>query len=223
MSHGMHDDLDGVGAQEFWEGHYRGRDAVWSGRPNAVLVRLVQSLAPGRALDLGSGEGGDAVWLAARGWQVTAVDVSATALERGARAARDADGPEGGLSRRITWEQHDLGRTFPDGTFDLVSAQYLHSPVDFPRAQVLRLAARAVAPGGTLLVVGHAADSSWSWGHHDLHHDVPQEVLASLELPPGTWRTDVLERASRPATGPQGQAGSMTDSVVALTRLAPAG
>src|SRR5215208_437768 len=73
-----------VEAERFWEDHYRRRERVWSGRPNPVLVDVVGSLRPGTALDLGCGEGGDAIWLARQGWRVTAVDVSATALDRAA-------------------------------------------------------------------------------------------------------------------------------------------
>jgi methylase of polypeptide subunit release factors len=100
---------------------------VWSGRANATLVDVVQDLPPGTALDLGCGEGGDAVWLALRGWQVTAVDVSPTALRRAGEHAAQA-----GVADRVTTERHELGRSFPDGTYDLVCAAFLHSPVELP-------------------------------------------------------------------------------------------
>src|SRR5918997_3489935 len=83
-------------AERFWEGHYRGRERVWSGRPNPVLVDVVGSLRPGTALDLGCGEGGDAIWLARQDWRATAVDVSATALDRAA-----ADAATAGVADRI--------------------------------------------------------------------------------------------------------------------------
>src|SRR5215212_1558411 len=79
-----------VEAEQFWEDRYRRRRPVWSGRPNPVLVDVVGSLRPGTALDLGCGEGGDAIWLARQGWRVTAVDISTTALDR---AAADAPQP----------------------------------------------------------------------------------------------------------------------------------
>src|SRR5918994_591290 len=79
-----------VEAERFWEDHYRRRERVWSGRPNAVLVDVAGSLQPGTALDLGCGEGGDAIWLAQQGWRVRAVDVSATALDRAAAEAATA-------------------------------------------------------------------------------------------------------------------------------------
>ena len=89
-----------------------------------VLVDVVGSLRPGKALDLGCGEGGNAIWLARQGWRATAVDVSATALDRASSDAATA-----GVADRIDFQRHDLALTFPSGAFDLVSAQYLHSPI----------------------------------------------------------------------------------------------
>ena len=97
-------------AERFWEDHYRRRGRVWSGRPNPVLVDVVGSLRPGTALDLGCGEGGDAIWLARQGWRVTAVDVSATALDRAA-----ADAATAGVADRIDFRQHD--QAFERGLF----------------------------------------------------------------------------------------------------------
>ena len=134
-----HDDQT---AQEYWEAHYGERERIWSGRVNAQLPGILAGVAPGRALDLGCGEGGDAVWLAENGWQVTAVDISETAIGRAAAAA-DARG----VRDRIEFERHDLSDTFPEGTFDLISAQFLHSTVRLERPQILRNAADAVAPG----------------------------------------------------------------------------
>ncbi len=138
--------------QAYWEGHYGERDRVWSGRVNVQLASMVGDLAPGRALDLGCGEGGDAVWLAERGWNVVAVDVSETALRRAA-----GEGRTRGVLDRIDFQHHDLSDSFPDGVFDLVSAQFLHSTVRLERPAILRKAARAVAPGGLLVIVDHGA------------------------------------------------------------------
>src|ERR1700712_1916168 len=138
-----------------WNERYREKDRIWSGKPNARLSEVVSGMPPGRALDLGCGEGGDARWLAHQGWHVVAVDVSDTAL---ARAAADA----GELAARIDFQHHDLAQTFPDGTFDLVSAQFLHSPVPWERDRLLRRAAEAVASGGTLFIVDHGEAPPWS-------------------------------------------------------------
>ena len=139
-----------VDAVTFWNNRYGERDRIWSGRVNPILAREASTLTPGTALDLGCGEGADAIWLAAAGWQVTAVDVAETALARAREHATAA-----GVADRIVWEQHDLAKSFPAGSFDLVSAQFLHSPVEMPRGEILRTAAAAIASGGSLLVVGH--------------------------------------------------------------------
>jgi SAM-dependent methyltransferase len=205
-------------AEQYWEERYRDGGPVWSGRPNELLVREVASLPPGTVLDLGCGEGGDAVWLAGQGWQVTAVDVSATALRRGAEHARDA-----GVAERISWERHDLSRSFPEGSFDLVSAQFLHSPVaaEGEREEVLRRAAAAVAPGGVLLVAGHAGWPSWVREDppFDYHFPTTGEVLDVLDLEPGRWRVQREELIEREATDPEGRPGRREDNVLRIERL----
>ncbi|MDF5753873.1 class I SAM-dependent methyltransferase [Spongiactinospora sp. TRM90649] len=133
---------------QFWEDKYRAQEQLFSGDPNGVLVAEVTGLAPGQALDVGCGEGGDALWLAGRGWQVTAVDISPTALARAAAAATEPAG-------RVSWARADLTATPPPaGSFDLVSVQYFPLPRR-PDHGPLRGLLSAVAPGGTLLVVGH--------------------------------------------------------------------
>lgn len=129
-------------AARFWDNLYRGKDAVWKGDPNPVLAKTAAQLSPpGRALDLGCGEGGDTVWLATHGWHVTAVDIAPTALRRLTQHAARA-----GVTDRVSTQQHDLAETFPTGTFDLISAQYLQTPYDLPRADILRQAAQALTP-----------------------------------------------------------------------------
>jgi SAM-dependent methyltransferase len=123
---------------------------LFSGAPNGVLVTEVSGLAPGRGLDAGAGEGGDALWLAERGWQVTAVDISAVALDRAARGAEAH-----GVADRIQCRLVDLTKEPPEAAaYDLVSAQYIPLPRQPEHAALYGLLA-AVAPGGTLLFVGH--------------------------------------------------------------------
>ena len=203
-------------AAEFWEDRYRTQERIWSGRANAVLVEVVTPLAPGRALDLGCGEGGDAVWLAERGWHVTAVDISATALDRTVEHATAA-----GVADRVAVQRHELGTSFPEGEFDLVSAQFLQSPVELARDAVLRRAAQAVAPGGLLLVVEHGAMPPWGEpgeGHRHVEFPTVQETLAVLALPPDAWEVERAHAPERVATGPHGHRGVLVDNVVAARR-----
>ncbi|ROQ60194.1 methyltransferase family protein [Streptomyces sp. 840.1] len=199
----------------FWEKHYTGMDAQWGTRPNTVLTTLLADLAPtpGTALDLGCGHGGDALWLATQGWDVTPADVSQTALDRVAAGAEAT-----GVTSRIHPQQHDLSETFPDGAWDLVTATYFHTPVTIPREEVLRRAARAVAPGGLLIVIEHASTAPWSWqAGQAIHYPTPDEVIASLQLD-NTWTVERNAAPSRTATGPEGQTAFVTDNIIAVRR-----
>jgi len=137
------------GAEADWDHRYDEGDRIWSANPNGTLVREAADLAPGRALDVGAGEGADALWLAERGWTVTAADISGNALAR-VRTEADRRGLSVDCLRR---DANDLG-AFPSGSFELVSLQYgsFHRT---PERRGLDNLLRAVAPGGTLLVVGH--------------------------------------------------------------------
>lgn len=200
--------------QEFWEAHYGERERIWSGRVNVQLAAVLADVSPGRALDLGCGEGGDAVWLAERGWRVTAVDVSETAIGRAAAAAEAR-----GISDRIVFERRDLSDGFPEGSFDVVSAQFLHSTVRLERPTVLRKAARAVAPGGLLVIVDHAAAPPFSKKvPHDHPFPGPDEVLAELSLGPAEWVRERVDVVDRPGTDPDGNPFTWQDNVMVLRR-----
>ncbi len=134
--------------QETWDARYAESERIWSGNPNPRLVEHVAGLAPGDALDVGCGEGADAVWLAKQGWRVTALDVSAVALEKTAAHAREA-----GVADRVTTLHHDLmtGAPLP-GDYDLVSMQFMHPPPDrfdeFYRLAGATVRSRRSAAGG---------------------------------------------------------------------------
>jgi SAM-dependent methyltransferase len=203
--------------EESWEERYRSAAAVWSGQPNPQLVVEVSDLSPGTALDVGSGEGADAIWLAARGWRVTAVDFSTTALERAAAHAA-ALGPE--VVARIEWRHADVRTWTPGpGSFDLVSAQYMHLPSAERRPLFARLAA-AVAPGGTLLLVGHDV-SDLDTGAHRVHEPdmffTAEEVAESLA--PGEWDVLVVDARPRPAKSHEGEGITVHDAVVRARRI----
>jgi SAM-dependent methyltransferase len=201
-------------AQTYWEEHYGERERIWSGRVNIQFAKVVADLPPGRALDLGCGEGGDAVWLAEKGWHVTAVDVSETALARAAAEARSR-----GVLDRIDFQRHDLSDSFPDGSFDLASAQFLHSTVRLERPAILRNAARAVSHGGLLVIVDHASAPPFS---KKVPHDHPfpsaEEVLAELNLPAAEWDRVRVEVVERDAIDPDGQPFTWHDNLMVLQR-----
>ena len=201
--------------EESWEERYRARPAVWSGRPNAQLVAEASDLTPGSVLDVGCGEGGDALWLAARGWQVTAVDFATAALERGARHA-DVLGQD--VAGRIRWLHADVTEWAPDDRFDLVSAQFMHLPAEPRRALFARLAA-AVAPGGTLLVVGHH-HSDLETSAHRFH--VPDMFFTAEEIAESLDgdRWDVLVTEARPRSAAEHEGAGITvrDAVLRARR-----
>jgi thioredoxin reductase/SAM-dependent methyltransferase len=131
-----------------WDHRYGG-DQLWSGNPNGTLVNEISGLDPGRALDVGAGEGGDALWLAAQGWTVTANDISSRALNR-----VSAEAERQGLRVERHHADANAADAFETGAFDLVSAQYA-SIQRTPDGRGIANVLGAVAPGGTLLVVGH--------------------------------------------------------------------
>ncbi|MBD8540452.1 class I SAM-dependent methyltransferase [Frigoribacterium sp. CFBP 8751] len=202
----------------YWEDRYGQPGRAWSGRPNAALVAEVAALTPGRALDVGSGEGGDALWLAARGWQVTGVDISQNALDKAAALAREREDVD---PARLTWQQADLTGWSPTRTsFDLVTAHFMHLPPT-DRERLFPALADGVAPGGTLLIVGHDVDALP--GGAGRHGDpgmlfTVDEVVGRLS--PDAWRVEVAEVRPRDMTGPDGDVWHVADVVVRATRRA---
>ena len=199
--------------QTYWDTFYNERPSVWSGQPNPQLVTEVADLTPGSALDVGSGEGADAIWLARRGWTVTAVDISQVALTRGAaNAAADDES-----AARITWDRHDLLQWAPpEASFDLISAQFMHLPKEEREALFTRLAA-AVAPGGTLLIVGHHPTDMESGAHRPPRLDLfyTAEEIALL-LDPGKW--DIVTESRERVQNHDGEAITIHDAVLSARR-----
>ncbi|WP_213816595.1 bifunctional 2-polyprenyl-6-hydroxyphenol methylase/3-demethylubiquinol 3-O-methyltransferase UbiG [Glaciihabitans sp. dw_435] len=201
----------------YWEDRYAEPGFTWSGNPNPVLVTESTPLTPGTALDIGSGEGGDAIWLATQGWRVTGIDISQNALDK-ARGRAEASAPT--AATRITWEQHDLAEWAPEpGSFDLVSSQFMHLPNPI-RTNLFRALAAAVAPGGTLLIVGHDA-ADFAPDAHQHHSDMmftAADVVAAIEGE--HLRIEAAESRSRVGRRPDGTTGDVRDIVVVAVRPA---
>lgn len=194
--------------RELWDERHATSDPIESHEPDATLVEVARELVPGRALDLATGDGRNAIWLARQGWTVTAVDFSQVGLER-ARAAAERAGVT------VAWVRADLIEWLPPRrAFDLVDVVYLHLP-PAERATAYAGAAEAVAPGGTLLVVGHdtANLTEGSGGPQDpavlFTADELAATLTDLRieradrvvrpLPDGRRAVDAVVRAVRPA------------------------
>ena len=180
-----------------------------------MLVAEAESLSPGHALDVGSGEGADAIWLAVRGWRVTGVDIAQAALDK-ARARAETVGAE--VASRIEWQQRDLAEWAPrPQSFELVSAQFMHLPEPL-RSHVFASFARAVAPGGTLLIVGHDVSDRPDDGHRAHLREVmfsADDVLTAIGGE--RLRVDIAETRVRSSA----QEGKFTrDVVVRATRVA---
>ena len=134
-----------------WDERYAAAPLVWSAGPNALFAELVGPCPPGRALDVACGEGRTAVWLAARGWSVRAVDFSEVGVEKGRRRA-EQEGVD------VEWEVLDVVSADLGSGYDLVAVLYLHLP-EQQAAAVLAACGRALAPGGRLVFLGHARDN----------------------------------------------------------------
>jgi SAM-dependent methyltransferase len=197
----------------YWDERYGSTERVWSGAPNAQLVAEATDLQPGTALDAGCGEGGDAHWLAARGWRVTALDVSEVALARAAAHA-PAD-----VADRIRWQQADFTAWEPDGAvYDLVSAQFLHFPSAL-RHRVYAQLATAVGPGGTLLIVAHEPSEL----HTGFGFEHPADMFATAEqlaadLDPDRWEVLVADSRPRVIHVPDGRQVPASDAVLRARR-----
>ncbi|MEV6447610.1 class I SAM-dependent methyltransferase [Amycolatopsis sp. NPDC051716] len=197
--------VDAMLKQDFWEAMYqRDEHRIWSGNVNVNLRTEVEGLKPGHALDLGSGEGGDAIWLAKRGWTVDGVDISTTALARAAEA-----GAEAGVT--VNWLHRNILEWRPEAQYDLVSAQYMHLPPDL-RRDVFTAAAAAIRPGGSLLVAGHSPKAMREFDGQKPPEELyfePEEITGYLG-DPWQWVVETCETRGE---------GHHTDAVYRARRL----
>lgn len=208
-----------------WDERYSATELLWRADPNEWVRKRASRLPAGRALDVAAGEGRNAVWLASRGWEVTAVDFSQAGLDKARRLEQHR---AGSAAHPVRWVLADVVDFEPDGTFDLVLVVYLHVPPQ-QRTEVLRRAAGALAPGGRLLVVGHHRDNltAGTGGPQDpellySQHDLLADLTGFAELTPrcADRATRLVDGAPHPALdvvaefhrAPSGSAAEFTPS-----------
>ncbi len=215
--------------KEYWEQHWRrgsanGRGSMGGNPPNPYLAPETSDLVPGTALDAGCGSGAEAIWLASRGWQVTAVDISSEAIARAIERATAS-----GASERLQWVEADLSAWDPGTRFDLVTTHYAHPAM--PQLEFCDRIAGWVAPGRTLLIVGHLhTDSASGGGHghskghgHGSGHHPPAEASATAaaitaRLDQTAWQVVTAEECHRTLIGHGGAEAHLHDVVVRATR-----
>jgi len=191
--------------ENYWEEHYK-RIGERTGhlQTSPYLVSEVSDLTPGIALDAGCGEGADAIWLAGRGWHVTGVDVSSTALDKARNNAETF-----GVS--VDFEHTDLTVWTPEeGHFDLVTSQYVHTT---DNQQFIKKLANAVKPGGTLLIVGHQAPKAHEASPHAHGSHLTAEEIAA-HLSPDEWEIAVAELRTSERIYPNGRTVVLNNSVL---------
>lgn len=204
--------------KDFWESHWKqAGEAGQAIDPNPHLVRETSGLTPGSALDAGCGEGAEAIWLAGQGWQVTAADISTEALSR----ATERAGQAGAASDRIDWVEADLGSWEPERQFDLVTTHYAHLPTS--QLEFYSRISGWVAPGGTLLIVGHgqtpdAAGAGHGHGHHPPEEASVTATSVAAVLNATDWDVVTAEESVRTLTNRTGEDVSLSDVVVRATR-----
>lgn len=194
--------------REYWDRHWDRRDADARTLPaHPALETEIAALPPGAALDAGSGEGAEAMWLADRGWSVTAVDIAGAPLRRPGT-------PKGAGAGAVTWVEADLTRWEPAHTFDLVTTFYAHPTIS--QLAFYERIAGWVGPGGTLLIVGHHDDHHHDHGHPSAAVTDPEQIRAIL--PPGEWDVLTAEVRRREVAVSSGHARTLNDVVVRARR-----
>jgi SAM-dependent methyltransferase len=203
--------------KKYWEQHWRQGSGARTGSmggnpPNPYLARETSALAPGTALDAGCGAGAEAIWLASHGWQVTAVDISSEALTRAAERATAS-----GASERLRWVEADVSVWDPGTRFDLVTTHYAHPAM--PQLEFYDRIAGWVAPGGTLLIVGHLhTHSGGGSGHHPPAEASATASAITARLDETAWEVVTAEECRRTLTGHGGHEVPLHDVVVRATR-----
>jgi SAM-dependent methyltransferase len=219
MTHGGDHAFD----KAYWEQHWRrwtgGPGAADSNAPHPYLAAELGGLLAGTALDAGCGTGAEALWLAGHGWQVTAADISSEALAQATARTASSGGAD-----RVQWVEADLSSWDPGVHFDLVTTSYAHPAI--PQLAFYDRLAAWVAPGGTLLIVGHLHTGEHGHGHgHGRSTDdqPPAEATATAEavtarLGDAEWDVSTAREVHRTVIAPHGGAVALQDFVVRATR-----
>jgi SAM-dependent methyltransferase len=210
---------------QIWQGDRAG--SMGSSQPNPHLIQEVGDLTPGTALDAGCGAGAEAIWLASRGWRVTAADIATAALDLAAERAAAA-----GVVERVQWLRADLSTWEPDIRYDLVTTHYAHPAM--PQLEFYDRIAAWVAPAGTLLIVGHlhrdaAGGSGAEHSHrhgadgHDCRDQPPESASATAaaitaRLDPDRWEVATAQESARTLSSDGGRDVTLYDVVVRATR-----
>lgn len=202
--------------KDYWEKHWDDRTAH-AAVANPYLVAETAGLTPGTALDAGCGAGAEAIWLAAQGWQVTGADISGAALTAAARRADAA-------AVHVEWVEADLTSWSPAERWDLVVTHYAHPST--PQLEFYRRIAQWVAPGGTLLIIGHLHDGAHHHSH-DGHDEPPDEATVTAKditalFDATAWRIDTATERSRTVGAHGEHSKTLRDVVVRVSRAAPA-
>lgn len=205
--------------RQYWEERWardeaEGPGSMGASPPNPYLGPETAGLVPGTALDVGCGAGAEVIWLASHGWQATGADISSGALARAAeRAARS------GVADRVRWVEADLTVWTPGARFDLVTTHYAHPAMT--QLEFYDRIATWVAPGGTLLIVGHlhaASATEDEHGHHPPAEASATAAAVTARLDGGTWEVVTSEEHHRVLPGPSGREVAIQDFVVRATR-----
>jgi len=208
-----------------WDERYSEKERLWSGNPNAMLVRFADQFDSGpggqgrSALDVGCGEGADAIWLARQGRNVTGIDLSTVAIQRAKESAAVLNlDAQFHATDAIEYASHVGSK------FDVVTVSFMHSRDEDQRAETMRAIPSFVKPGGQLLVISHAAMPPWS-RHHEHEDRSPRptfDITAASEIEAlgldDTWEIQVAQELERPATGPDGEEAVLLDAVVLARR-----
>lgn len=203
--------------KDYWDRTWTGSQAsrMSSADPNPHLIKEIGGLSPGTALDAGCGAGAEAIWLALNGWAVTGADLADTALDQARRRAAEA-----GVDDRVRWIRADLSTWEPRTRFDLVTTHYAHpamSQLDFYE----RLATW-VAPGGTLLIVGHLHQHGSAGDTHPPREASVTAAAIADRLDPAVWEIVTVEETHRSVIGPGGRPNRIDDVIVRVTSRRPA-